>query len=60
MDNTQKIQNLNQVILALNNIDVKGKNNLANLAGSISILEDIVNEIAKEIHEQEEQIEINK
>ena len=36
------IQRVNLVIGALNNVTVSGKNNLANLSGSISILEEVV------------------
>lgn len=35
------IQKLSAVLGALNSISVSGKNNLANLSGSISILEEI-------------------
>lgn len=42
------IQNINAVINALNNVTVCGKQNLYNLSGSISILEDIVSYIERE------------
>jgi len=56
MDYTQKMQNIQQVIVALNNIDVKGKNNLANLMGSINILEEILTAMSKEQEEHKEKI----
>ena len=37
------IRNLNAVVAALNSVTVCGKPNLANLSGSISILENITN-----------------
>ena len=40
------LQTIASVIGALNNIDVKGKQNLMNLAGAIGILEDLGNKIA--------------
>lgn len=39
--NDMIVRGLNGVIEALNNIEVKGKNNLGNLAGCISILEQV-------------------
>lgn len=36
------MQKLSAVINALNSISVSGKNNLANLSGSISVLEEVV------------------
>ena len=40
------LQTLASVIGALNNIDVRGKQNLMNLAGAIGILEDLGSKIA--------------
>ena len=40
------IRNLNFVLNALNGISVSGKNNLANLSGSIALLEDIRGKLA--------------
>lgn len=39
------IEELNAVLVALNSIYVSGKNNLANLSGSISLLEKIHDEV---------------
>lgn len=39
---------LAQVLQALNSISVSGKANLANLAGSISVLEDILRQLSEE------------
>ena len=41
MDKTVILQQVLTVASVLNSIDVRGKHNLANLAGSIGILEDI-------------------
>lgn len=35
------LQNISAVVRALNNVSVSGKDNLANLSGSISVLEDL-------------------
>ena len=43
----QIMQNLSAVIGALNNITVSGKNNLSNLAGSISVLEEVLSALAQ-------------
>ena len=40
------LQTIASVIGALNNIEVKGKQNLMNLAGAIGILEDLGNKVA--------------
>lgn len=40
------LQTLASVIGALNNIEVKGKQNLMNLAGAIGVLEDLGSKIA--------------
>lgn len=40
------LQTLASVIGALNNIEVKGRQNLMNLAGAIGVLEDLGNKIA--------------
>lgn len=40
------LQTIASVIGALNNTEVKGKQNLMNLAGAIGILEDLGNKIA--------------
>lgn len=52
----QLIENINAVLGALNSITVSGKANLANLVGSINILENICSTIANmEIPEQEQE-----
>ena len=52
----QIIDNINAVLGALNSITVSGKANLANLVGSINILENIGSTIANmEIHEEEQE-----
>ena len=43
--NAEILQQLMTITTVLNNIEVKGRQNLANLAGSIGILEDIINKI---------------
>lgn len=45
MDNKEIIKNLVAVCNALNNIDVRGKQNLINLSGSIEILENIIKQL---------------
>lgn len=35
------LQNINAVVMALNRVYVSGKDNLANLSGSITVLEDV-------------------
>ena len=40
--NSEAIMRLNAVLTALNSVTVSGKNNLTNLAGSISIIEGVV------------------
>lgn len=37
------MQRVNAVLTALNNISVNGKANLANLSGSIAVLEEVAN-----------------
>ena len=44
---TEMIQQLAMVLNALNSTEVKGKQNMANLAGSIGILEDIIVSLQK-------------
>lgn len=52
----QIIDNINAVLGALNSITVSGKANLANLVGSINILENIGSTIANmEIPEEEQE-----
>lgn len=43
--NSEILQKLSSVIAALNNIEVKGKQNLINLYGAIAALDEIGNEI---------------
>ena len=43
---------LNAVYNALNGVTVHGRQNLENLAGSLKILEDVMNMIAKESEEK--------
>lgn len=40
------VQKIVAVLNALNNITVSGKNNLANLSGSIAVLEELVNTLS--------------
>lgn len=40
------IQKLGAVINALNNVSVKGEQNLANLSGSIGVLKEVVGQIS--------------
>ena len=49
MDNREIIKNLVTVCGALNQIDVRGKQNLMNLSGSIDILEAIIANLQKEM-----------
>ena len=52
----QLIENINAVLGALNSITVSGKANVANLVGSINILENIGSTIANmEIPEEEQE-----
>lgn len=51
MDKKEIIDNIAAVCRALNQIDVRGKQNLMNLSGSIDILEMIVAKLQKEIQE---------
>lgn len=37
------IQNLSAVLFALNGVEVRGKQNLANMTGSIEVLEKVLN-----------------
>lgn len=48
MNNNDIITNLSMVIGALNQIDVKGKQNMKNLFGSIDVLEAIVKKLQQE------------
>lgn len=48
------IDNLNTVIQALNNVEVKGAQNMANIVGSINILTGIIEELSKEANKEEE------
>ena len=58
MANKQEIINhINMVINALNNVDVKGKNNIVNLGNSIVILEDISGILNQEIQKENEEQE---
>lgn len=52
MDNRDMIQNLAKVCNALNQVDVRGKQNMMNIAGSIDILEAIIANLQKEIQEK--------
>lgn len=40
---------MGEIIHALGNIDVKGKQNLLNLGGSIAMLEEVYHQISKEL-----------
>jgi hypothetical protein len=51
MDKKDIINNLTAVCRALNQIDVRGKQNLMNLSGSIDILEMIAARLQHEIQE---------
>lgn len=48
MDYKTVLENLNGVLVALNSITVNGKQNLNNLLGSISVLEEIAKDISIE------------
>lgn len=52
--NEKIIQNIVAVLNALNNISVSGKQNLANLSGSISVLEDVLQLLNEEANKKEE------
>lgn len=43
---TEMIQKLGAVINALNNVYVKGEQNLANMSGSITILKEVAEQLA--------------
>lgn len=43
----QIMQNLNAVLAALNTITVSGKINLANLSGSITVIEMVLNDLQR-------------
>lgn len=55
--NNELINTLGSVIGVLNNIEVKGKQNLANLHGAISILEDLGNRLIREEDENQPKTE---
>ncbi len=46
MDTTTIVQAIASVIGALNNIEVKGKQNIMNLVGAIGVLEELAGSIA--------------
>ena len=51
MDNRDIVKNLAAVCNALNQVDVRGKQNMLNVSGSIDILEAIIEILQKEIKE---------
>ena len=55
--NNEILNTLGSVIGVLNNIEVKGKQNLANLHGAISILEDVCSYIVKSEDEKQPEAE---
>lgn len=55
MDNRVIIQNLATVRNALDQIEVRGKQNLINLSGSIDIIEAIITNLQKEAKEKTSQ-----
>lgn len=55
--NNELINTIGSVIGVLNNIEVKGKQNLANLHGAISILEDLGNRLIREEDENQPKTE---
>lgn len=53
------MQRINAVLTALNNISVNGKANLANLSGSIAVLEEVAN-MLNHAEVQEENLDTKK
>lgn len=51
MDNREIIKNLVAVCGALNQVDVRGKQNMMNISGSIDILEAIIAVLQKEMND---------
>ena len=45
MTNTEQKERLIAVFQSLNNIEVKGQNNVCNMAGCIQILQDVINAV---------------
>ena len=52
MENKDLIKHLTTVCRALNQIDVRGKQNMMNLSGSIDILETIITNLQKDLQEK--------
>lgn len=52
MENKDIIKNLSAVCNALNQVDVRGKQNMMNLYGSIDLLEAIISKLQKETQEK--------
>lgn len=52
MENKDLIKHLSTVCSVLNQIDVRGKQNLMNLSGSIDILETIITNLQKDLQEK--------
>lgn len=55
MNNQNTLTQLNQIILALNTIEVKGENNLASLVGSIKLIKEIYMTIQNDINKQNQE-----
>lgn len=55
--NNDILNTIGSVIGVLNNIEVKGKQNLANLHGAISILEDLGSRLIREADENQPKTE---
>lgn len=50
------IQKANTIMQALNNVETKGRQNLVNLSGAMSVLEQLVKIAAGEINKLDQQI----
>lgn len=55
MNNKEVIKYLATVCNALNQVDVRGKQNMMNLSGGIDILETIIENLQKEMQEKTSQ-----
>lgn len=54
------LNNLTAVLNALNGIQVSGKNNLANLSGSISVIEDVYMRLQGIDFEEKDKVDTDK
>lgn len=57
MDLSKILTDMNAVINTLNDIEVKGKRNVMNLYGSISVLENIMAALSSIVNEDNEKVE---